>query len=293
MPGNDKKNAPIIVFFTILLWGSAFPAIRVALRWFEPFQLASFRFFVASAALIAFAVAAKIPFPKLPDVPALLLSGAVGIGVYNLTLNTGQKTVPAGMASLLINTAPIWTAIMAQILLRDRLSWKAWLGIFISFIGVLIIVVKEGSGITLDRDALLVLIASLSHSIYIVTMKRHIRNYGPIAATSYTLVAGTLCLAFFSHGLGSAIRQAPLSAVLLVIYLGLFPAAIAYLLWGHVLSFFPPARAASFLYFVPLAAVVIAWIWIGETPTWRTLIGGVLVIVGVMLVNRKMEVAAT
>lgn len=176
---------------------------------------------------------------------------------------------------------------IARTFLKDRLPWVAWLGTLISFVGVMVISIKEGSWLTLNRDALLVLIASLSHSIYIVTMKRHIETYGAVAATTYTLIAGTLCLSPFSGGLVPAISRAPLSATLMVVYLGLFPAALAYVLWAHVLSMFSAARATSFLYFVPLTAVVIAWGGIGEIPTWRTLIGGVLVIVGVILVNQK------
>ncbi len=259
----------------------------MALRWFEPTHLAPYRFFVASLALLFYSRFARIPFPQRQDLLGLFFSGAIGIGLYNLTLNTGQKTVSAGSASLLINTAPIWTAIMAQMFLHDRLSRGAWLGIFISFSGVMIIALKEGPGITLNRGALLVLLASLSHSIYIVRMKRHIEIYGAVAATTYTLIAGTLCLSLFSGGLIDAIQRAPISASLVVVYLGLFPAALAYVLWARVLSQFSPGRAASFLYFVPLAAVILAWIWIDETPARQTFLGGLLVIGGVLMVNKR------
>src|SRR4051812_45010178 len=117
----SPTSAPIFILLTILLWGSAFPAIRVALRSFEPVHLAPYRFLVASVSLLLFARLRRIPLPKRHDLFRLFLSGAAGIGVYNLALNTGQKTVPAGSASLLINTAPIWTAVMARVFLNDRL----------------------------------------------------------------------------------------------------------------------------------------------------------------------------
>ncbi len=283
------KRAPVLILLTIILWGSAFPAIHTALQSFDSFHLAPYRFLVASLSILVYACLTRIPLPKRQDVLGLLFSGAIGIGVYNLALNTGQKTISAGASSLLINTAPIWTAIMARTFLNDHLPWKAWIGIFISFAGALIIAAKNGTWLTLDHGAILVLIASLSHSIYIVRMKRHIQTYGAVAATTYTIIAGTLFLFLFSGGLGTAINEAPLSASLLVVYLGIFPAALAYVLWAHVLSMFSPARAASFLYFVPLAAVFISWIWIGEVPSWRTLVGGILVVLGVMLVNRNRE----
>jgi drug/metabolite transporter (DMT)-like permease len=286
----EKKNTFLALVITVVLWGSAFPGIRAALHTYQPVHLAALRFLVASLALGL--VLWRVGAPRLSagDVPAILLNGVVGVGFYNLFLNTGQKTVDSGAASLLVNTAPIWTMIWSVLFLKEHAVWTGWLGLVVSFFGVALIALRHGGQFELNHGALLVLGASIAHSIYIVSMKRNVQRYGPIGATTYAVWAGTAFLLFFSRGLISAVQNAPLSATLTVIYLGLFPAAVAYVFWGVVLTRFPASRAVSFLYFVPVAAFVIAWAWLGEAPSWPVVVGGVLIVSGVALVNLRKKV---
>jgi drug/metabolite transporter (DMT)-like permease len=107
---------------TLLLWSSAFAGIRAGLRAYSPLHVALLRFLIASLVLLIYAGIAHFRRPTLRDVPALLFSGAVGITWYNIALNYGEVRVSAGAASLLIASTPIWTALLATIALRERLS---------------------------------------------------------------------------------------------------------------------------------------------------------------------------
>jgi drug/metabolite transporter (DMT)-like permease len=254
-----KRATVILLGFILVLWGSAFPGIRAALQTYSPHHLAALRFLVASAALGLIFAFRQLPRLEWRDAPAIFLNGVVGIGFYNLFLNTGQLTVDAGAASLLVNTAPLWTLLWSVMYLGERPLWSGWVGLIISFIGVSLIALRHGSKLELNHGALLVLGASIAHSVYIVLMKRNVARYGALAATSFAVWTGTLFLLCFSRGLVNAVIHAPLSATALVVYLGLFPAALAYVMWSQVLDHFPASRAVSFLFFVP----VTAFLWRG------------------------------
>ncbi len=284
---RGELRTTVAVSVMLVLWASAFAAIRDALSAFGPGELALLRFLTASATLGIVNALRRAPAPRGRDVPMIAVLGVFGITVYHVALNFGELTVTAGAASLLISSAPVFTALLAVPLLGERMGGGGWLGVVISFSGVTLITLGEGEALGLEPGALMILLAAVSASVYSVLQKKYIVRYPPLAFTTYVIWAGTIPMLYFLPGLVEALRTAPWQAVASVLYLGVFPGAIAYVLWVYGLRRLPASRLASFLYLNPVLAIGIAWLWLAEMPSWLSLLGGGIAIMGVALANTR------
>ncbi|MCC7370973.1 MAG: DMT family transporter [Chloroflexi bacterium] len=270
---------------TVLLWASLFVATRAALPYYGPDHLMLLRFLCASATLGAVAVVSRPRLPTLRDLPVLAASGLLGITLCNLGVTYGARTVTAGSASMLASLGPVFSAILAVAFLHERLRRWGWAGIGVSFAGVAVIALGEGGGVRLEPGAGLLALGALAQGVSFVVQKSAFGRYGPVALISYTIWIGTLPMLLFAPGLVETIAAAPLHATVSVVYLGVVAGAFAQCIWAYALSKIPASRAASFLYLIPGLAVVFGWAYLGEMPSWLSLLGGGLTLAGVVLVN--------
>jgi len=278
---------PGAVLITVLTWASAFAGIRAGLSAYSPASVALLRYGVAALVLAGYALVTHQPLPRRQDWPAIAGLGLIGITAYNVALNAGETRVAAGTASLIVASSPIFVALLASRLYRERMTAPSWAGIGLSLLGVVLMSVDwRHGGVQLSAAALLILAAAVAQAVYTVWQKRLLARYRPIQLTSAAIWAGALGLVWALPDLARETLTAPLPATLAVAYLGVFPGALGYICWAYVLSRLPASRAGVFLYLVPAAALLIAWLWLGERPEPTALLGGALVVAGVIVVNR-------
>src|SRR6266516_1975446 len=283
----NTKSATLAATGTVLLWASAFPAITVAVRGLGPAGLAVARLAVASAALALAAPLMGVRPPKLGDLPLIALCGLAGMTGYQLLLNAGERVVPAGTASLLVATAPVYASLLAVAVLGERSTRRRWAGSAVALAGTALIAASHGLGF--GASALIVLAAAALQAIFHTAQKPLLARYTGFEVTAYAMWAGTVFILPWTGALLRALwgpgAQAGGAAIGSAVFLGLAPSAAGFVLWAYAMARMDVGRVTVSLYLVPAAAIGISLVWLGQVPGAAELIGGAIALAGVVLAS--------
>jgi drug/metabolite transporter (DMT)-like permease len=270
-------------FGTIIFWASAYVFTKVALTHFSAFGLGVLRYLTASFALLLLAVSKKIGFPETKDIPGFFLTGAIGFTLYMTTFNIGSQTLTSSTASVIIATVPVITAFLAGLIFKEILSPWRWFAIFIEFLGILILLLWNGI-FSINAGIIWMLSAALLLSLYNLLQKQYTKKYSPIQSTTYSMIAGTILLLIFLPETIPQIISASKIQTLVIIYLGIFPSAIAYIWWSKALSVAKnTSDVSNYMFLTPLLSTLLGYVIIRETPDVATCIGGVVILIGLIL----------
>lgn len=280
---------------TVILWASAFVGVRAAGHDYSPGALALGRQLVGSAALTIIVLAlhrGRLPrWPRGRTLLGVLLWGVGWFGVYNLALNAAEQHLDAGTTALLVNIAPALVAVFAGLLLGEGFPRRLLIGIVVAFAGVAVIAVTTSTGQVDAVGVVLGLAAALLYAGGALFQKRLLTRVDAVTMTWVGCLAGTVACLPFAPTLVVEAASAPLPSTLAVAYLGVFPTAIAFLMWGYALSRTTAGRLASSTYLVPPLAILISWALLGEVPPALSLAGGVLCLVGVAIATLRRPAA--
>ncbi|HEY3006469.1 MAG TPA: DMT family transporter [Micromonosporaceae bacterium] len=289
-PAEDRRQWPAIVAagVTVVLWASAFVSIRSAGSAYSPGALALGRLLTGAMVLVAMSLVRRVGLPPRAAWPGIVLSGVLWFGSYMVALNAGERQVDAGTAALVVNVGPVLIALLGGWLLGEGLPRRLLAGIAVSFAGAVVVGLSMSDrGGASVLGVVLCLLAAMSYAGGVVAQKPALRHGTALQVTTYGCLIGLVVCLPFSGVLVSEAARAPWPATLNVIYLGVFPTALAFTTWAFALARTTAGRMGATTYVVPALVVLMSWLFLGEVPGLLTLAGGLLCLAGVAVSRRR------
>lgn len=284
---NKLRDTTFLSYlFTIILWGSAFPMIKIALNDFSAESLSAFRLILATIILLPFVIIKKLPTPELRDIPVIFILGFCGFVIYHTALNFGETLISAGISGILVSKTPIFSSALAYIFLKEHFSKWNWLSSLVAFIGISIISISKDDYTTINvLGVFIILLASFSESLYFTFQKKYIEKYGFIAFTLYTIMASSPFMLIFIPEIINDIHGATFTSIVSVLYLAIFPTIIPYVLLAYIVKSVGVSDATMSLYLTPIVSLLLSYLLLDELPTTLAIIGGIITLLGVSLSN--------
>lgn len=287
-----RRAAILAVATTLVLWASAFVAIRHLASTYAPGAMALGRMVVGAICLsvVVWLRRRSVPLPRPArrDWVRIVAIGVLWYAAYMLALNTGERRVDAGTSAMLVQLSPILIAVLAAVFLGERFT--PWLGggLVLAFAGVVVIALGTNqhgsSGDTLG--VVLCLVSAMSYAVALVLQKPLAHRFAALHLTWLACSVGAIVMLPWAGQLVHDVRHAPVSDTLWVVYLGIFPTAIAFTTYGFALQHIPASRLGISTYLVPVLTILLAWGVLGETPPALAYVGGVLALAGVWVARR-------
>jgi drug/metabolite transporter (DMT)-like permease len=283
----------VAVAVTLVLWSSAFVAIRHLGGSFSPGALSLGRLVVGSLAL---GVALRLrgwTAPARRDWPGLVVVGVLWFGLYNVALNAGEHRVDAGTAAMLIQLSPVLVAVLAAVFLKERATPMLGVGLLVAFAGVVLIATSTSGGGSRDPwGVLLCLVSAAAYAVSLIVQKPLVSRLSAIEVTWIACTVGAVACLPFAGSLVHDTAAASASDVGWVVYLGLFPTAIAFSTYAFALSSMTAGSLSVTTYLVPPITVLMSWVFLSEVPPAMAYVGGALCLVGVGVARRRPKVPA-
>jgi drug/metabolite transporter (DMT)-like permease len=283
----------IKLLLTAIFWGGTFVAGRSLAQNVGPFSAAFFRFAIASLFLVflTWRAEGRLPGLKNRQILAILLLGLTGVFCYNLFFLKGLKLIEAGRAAIIIANNPVFIALFSALFFKEKLNWLKIAGILLSVSGA-IIVISKGDILKILQGQLglgefYIFLCVLSWVIFSLLGKAVMVDLSPLASVTYSSIAGMVLLfpPALSEGLADCIYYS-FSDWWNIFYLGFFGTVLGFVWFYEGINRIGPTRAGLFINFVPISAILLAFLILGESLTLSLFIGTLLVSAGVYLTNR-------
>ncbi|NGO67768.1 DMT family transporter [Streptomyces boncukensis] len=281
--GKTDRAALAAAGVTVVLWASAFVSIRSAGAHYGPGALALGRLLSGAAVLCAVLLVRREGLPPRAAWRGIGLSGVLWFGAYMVALNWGERMVDAGTAAMVVNVGPVLVALLGGWLLREGFPPRLLAGIAVSFLGAVVVglATSGGGGSGSLTGLLLCLLAAVTYASGVVSQKPALRYASPLQVTAFGCLIGAVACLPFSGQLVSQLGDAPPAATANMVYLGVFPTALAFSTWAFALSRTTAGRMGATTYVVPALVVAMSWLALGEVPGPLALAGGALCLAGV------------
>jgi drug/metabolite transporter (DMT)-like permease len=281
-----------------LIWGSSFLWIKIGVESITPMMLVTLRVSFGLVALLVVMAAQRQAFPRdRATIMKFIFMGVFNTVIPFLLITWGETKIDSSLASILNAATPLFVIIIAHFWLHDEKITTARLGgLLLGFAGVVVLVVqnlKPGSGQNDIWGELAVLLATVSYAVALVFSRRHLRGTKPVVQSTMILVVAS-ALMWVIMPVADRPVTFPATPVtwIAVIWLGVLGLCVAYLLFFYLNNAVGPTRASLVTYVFPVVGVVLGIIFLSEPLTWNMIVGSILVVGGIVVVNRKPRVKA-
>jgi drug/metabolite transporter (DMT)-like permease len=297
-----EKGGIRIEYFLMLIvsffWAIGHPFGRIIVRSVHPFQLGAVTLSTGFIGLLIFLIVSgrirKLAELSPRDVFASLGLGVFGFFCYQILTFSALARIPASMNAVLVSTNVVFIALLAALILKERIMPARIAGITIALLGVVLVTFNTGFSLGEDRGGIdllgcaFSLLAAFSFSLYSVIGKRILSSNDPLIVAGLALFSGAVLLNVFTmvtvgH---SAIVNAGWPTFLLMVFLGLTMIGIAYPLWFTCLKRLPASHASIYIYLTPVFAVILSLIILRERFSWLFWVGGACILGGIIITNR-------
>jgi drug/metabolite transporter (DMT)-like permease len=283
----------VAAFAAVVLWGLSFVATKAALRELSPVTLIFTRFALGTAVLLLILKLKRRPFiPPRDAWPMLALMGFVGIFVHQMVQAHALTLTTAVRTGWLIGVTPIWSALLAAIFLGERFGPRKILGLFIGAAGALLVITRgefssQVFALPATRGDLMILASTVNWAIYTTMGRDTLKRVGSARTVTAAMFMGwAMLVPFFVGAAGwQEYRYLSSASVIAVAFLGVGCSGLGYWFWYAALERIEATQVAAFLYVEPLITLLAAVALLGETVAVSTILGGVLVLIGVLTVQ--------
>lgn len=277
------------------VWGGSFVAARAALPFIPPVALAALRFYFAGVLMLGYAVVTTDRWrPRTPsDGLVIALGGLLFVAAHHALLFAGQQYVTSAVAAVTISLDPVLAAGFSRIFLPDeRLSPLGFLGLCLGIVGVGIIAAPNPENL-LSSDLIGVVLVFLSAAVFALgaVLTRRYRTDLPVQSMqAWMMLVGAPVLhisVFIIQAEQFAAVQWTPTAILGLGYLSIVAAGVGYLIYFELLDRLGPIEINLVGYVAPIFAAIGGWLFLGETVTLRTVGGFLAIVMGFVLIKRK------
>ena len=212
----------------------------------------------------------------------------MGFSLYMIFFNTGMLTLTSATSSIVIAATPIMTAVGAYKLYGEKIKAAGWLSIALAFIGVVILLLWNGI-LSVNVGLIWTLAATLTFGGYnLLNRKLSAIGYTSVEIVTYSMICGAILLMVFAPQTIQAIRGASPQGIAVVIYMGIMPSAVSYVLWAKAMDLAEKTNeVTNYMFITPLLSTVMGFLMLHEVPDMGTFIGGAVIIASVVMFNIK------
>ncbi len=281
-----KLTAKECAFIAIFFWATAFVLTKVVLKEVDVTTLGVLRYFFAAIIVIFILIKQKISLPKLKDIPAFVFAGFSGYAGYIVFFNMATLLSSPSTLSVINALAPAITAIVAYFIFNEKIKIIGWISMGISFCGILILTLWNGT-LTVNKGVIYMLIGCVLLSLYNISQRYLTKKYSSFDVSMYSMLIGGILLVVYSPSSVRNIFSISFNSLILIIYMSVFPSIISYFFWTKAFEIAKhTTEVTSFMFVTPVLATLMGIIILGDIPKLSTLIGGVVIILGMIIFNK-------